>query len=263
MVPWSLSQRLVVVLICLVCAGLSVIDSTLSVYTRTMADSLYASLQNNISYIEKSWLAYTHSVVAYEEVVAELTATKKKLAEYTLLSKDAQLLRYENTCLKHISAQADPSSTVHFFDPPYLIQRDKIKQAVLLPNYHGTINLGAFVQHGNKLVGRISHINKNSVRVQLVTDRKSAIPVTIKDKSISGILYGRNSSAMRLKLVKDNSNVQVGDVVQTKKVPGFLEKTIRIGTVSSVNSIPGDSFLFIEVLPDFSLDYNTWLHAEL
>lgn len=194
----------------------------------------------------------------YEVMQSELKEAHKQLAHYKLLSKESSALRIENRKLKEAIQHKVGKNTYILLAPPYFIQQDS-RQSLLLPRSGVPCEQGDIVIEDANIVGQVTRATDKTIHVQMITDRQSAIPVTIKGTNIHGVVQGRGAGVMRLKFIKDNVEVSVGDKVQTKRIQGMSEQAYNVGEVVRVEKIPGEGFLLIDVEPTFHVHYDSWL----
>lgn len=136
---------------------------------------------------------------------------------------------------------------VAYFDPSL---RDGI--TVRVSNTDG-IKLGNVVLSEGYLIGRVSSIDGNNVRVLLITDSTSSIPATLLGKDITGITRGKIGSGLTLEQVPQNDNVVRGDTVITSGLGGDLPKGLIVGKVDDVQKISGSIFQSIVLRPALDL----------
>ena len=254
---WASSLGLIV--------GMSMALYLANLFNPTYLQQLYGLVDIVVYETNKEAVSFSEGVSSYfvnkkkfESMRQELRNTKKKLAHYKLLSKESTLLRQENRKLKEaIHHQVRQESHI-LLAPPYFIQQDS-KQSLLLPRSGVPCKQGDLVIEQGNLVGQITLLTNKTIRVQMITDKESAIPVTIKGTDIHGFLHGQGAGAMKIKFIKDSAAVRVGDKVQTKKIQGMSEKSYNVGEVVRVEKIPGDGFLMIDVEPSFHVHYESWL----
>jgi rod shape-determining protein MreC len=134
-------------------------------------------------------------------------------------------------------------ATVAYFDPSL---RDGI--TVEVDDTTGLKNNDVVLSEGF-LIGRIADINGTSIRVLLITDSTSAIPVTIQDKDITGIAMGKIGNGLTMEQVPQSDSVQKGDLVITSGLGGDLPKGIILGKVDVVQKVAGSIFQQISLQP--------------
>ena len=101
-------------------------------------------------------------------------------------------------------------------------------------------------EHG--LVGRVIAVGGGYAKVQLVTDRTSAVGAMIERTSRQGVARGNGHSGIALDYVPLQADVRPGDRVITAGIDGVYPRGIAIGVVREVR--PGTQlFHHVEVTP--------------
>ncbi len=104
------------------------------------------------------------------------------------------------------------------------------------------------------LIGRVSEVSGNLVKVSLIIDSTSAIPAVVLGKDISGIAKGIIGNGLVMDQVPQSENVAENDLVVTSGLGGDLPKGIIIAKVGEISKASGSIFQNVELLPmvDFS-----------
>jgi rod shape-determining protein MreC len=109
----------------------------------------------------------------------------------------------------------------------------------------------------NGLVGRVIAVGGGYAKVQLVTDRTSAVGAMVERTSRQGVVRGNGHSGLELDYVPLQADVRPGDRVVTAGIDGIYPRGIPIGVIREVR--PGTQlFHHVEVttLVDFgALDH--------
>ena len=110
------------------------------------------------------------------------------------------------------------------------------------------------------LVGRVVATGGDYAKVQLVTDRTSAVGAMVERTGRQGVARGDGHAALQLDYVPLQADVRPGDRVVTSGVDGVYPRGIPLGVVKSVR--PGNQlFHRIEVVP--LVDFGTLDHVYL
>lgn len=110
------------------------------------------------------------------------------------------------------------------------------------------------------LVGRVVSTGGDYAKVQLVTDRTSAVGAMVERTGRQGVARGDGHAALQLDYVPLQADVRPGDRVVTSGVDGVYPRGIPLGVVQSVR--PGNQlFHRIEVVP--LVDFGTLDHVYL
>lgn len=113
-------------------------------------------------------------------------------------------------------------------------------------------------EHG--LVGRVIAVGGGYAKVQLVTDRTSAVGAMIERTSRQGVVRGDGRSGLALDYVPLQADVRPGDRVTTAGIDGIYPRGIPVGVVRALR--PGTQlFHHVEVTP--LVDFGTLDHAYL
>jgi rod shape-determining protein MreC len=120
---------------------------------------------------------------------------------------------------------------------------------------------------GLGLVGRIAEVAPRTSKVQLLTDRESAVAALLQSSRATGLVVGQPDGTLRIEYVPQEAgvivggeaddlprNVNVGDIVLTSGLGGFMPKGLVIGQVVEVQQMDYELFQAAVVRPavDFS-----------
>ena len=116
------------------------------------------------------------------------------------------------------------------------------------------ITVGKPVIAEGYLIGRVSSVSGNVVKVSLIVDSTSAIPAIVLGKNISGIATGVIGNGLLMDQVPQSDAVAKDDLVVTSGLGGDLPKGIIIAKVGDISKVSGSIFQNVELLPmvDFS-----------
>ncbi len=98
------------------------------------------------------------------------------------------------------------------------------------------------------LVGRVVAVAGPWAKVQLVTDRAAAAGVQLARNRRQGVLRGSGSGSLALEYLARQTDVEIGDLVQTAGIDGVYPRGLVVGVVSAVGA-SGDLFHNVEVTP--------------
>jgi rod shape-determining protein MreC len=120
---------------------------------------------------------------------------------------------------------------------------------------------------GLGLVGRIAEVAPRTSKVQLLSDRESAVAALLQNSRATGLVVGQPDGTLRMEYVPQEAdvivggeaddlprNVNVGDIVLTSGLGGFMPKGLVIGQVTEVQQMDYELFQAAVVRPavDFS-----------
>lgn len=104
------------------------------------------------------------------------------------------------------------------------------------------------------VVGRVVSSSSGFAKVLLIIDQNSAVDSLIQRSRERGVLKGVAIDRCDLEYMVKSSDVAVGDKVVTSGLGRVFPKGLAVGSVSSVDEVPGELFKDVEVRPavDFS-----------
>ena len=94
---------------------------------------------------------------------------------------------------------------------------------------------GEVVLYQDAVIGRVDSVNGPYIRIMLISDISSKIPVLIERTRDQGILSGNNTSVLNLLFTTPNANIQKGDRIVTSGVGGIFPSDLLIGYVSNAS----------------------------
>ena len=136
--------------------------------------------------------------------------------------------------------------------------------------HHVTINRGE--QHGVKvgqpvldaygLLGQVVVVKPNMSMVMLVTNSKSAVPVTIVRSNLQAVAVGADSGDyLELANISETIDVKVGDILVTSGLGRIFPAGYQVGVVKEIRKIWGERFMRVFVAPKAHI--NRSLHVFL
>ncbi len=126
-----------------------------------------------------------------------------------------------------------------------------------------TINVGArqeievgmpVVSSGAGLVGRVAQVGPRTAKVQLLTDPDSAVAALLQTSRVTGLVVGRPDGVLRMEYIPQEESINVGEIVLTSGLGGFVPKGLVVGQVTEVQQVDYALFQTAIVRPvvDFS-----------
>jgi rod shape-determining protein MreC len=106
-----------------------------------------------------------------------------------------------------------------------------------------TINVGTLqgvgigmpvVSGGAGLIGRVAQVGPRTAEVQLLTDTDSAVAALLQTSRVTGLVVGQPDGTLRMEYIPQEENIDVGDIVLTSGLGGFMPKGLVIGQVTEV-----------------------------
>jgi rod shape-determining protein MreC len=107
----------------------------------------------------------------------------------------------------------------------------------------------AILSEEGKLVGRIIECTSEVSIVQLITDEKSAVGAKLQSNAEMGIAKGEGRGGVRLELLSQDAEVNMGDVVLTSGMGGTCPEGIPIGTITEISERRADLSIGILIEP--------------
>jgi len=114
------------------------------------------------------------------------------------------------------------------------------------------VHKGQIVLYKEGVIGRIDAVHGVYVRVMLINDINSKIPVVLERSRDKGILSGNNTSVLNLILTSPLADIKKGDRVLTSGVGGIFPSDLPIGNVSNVSE---SSILIEPINPMEKIEY--------
>ncbi len=113
--------------------------------------------------------------------------------------------------------------------------RDEFSRKVILDRgtQHG-VTAGQAVVDELGVVGQVTRVYPMQSEVTLITDKSQAMPVRIERTGQPGVLYGGGRSALSLRYLLANADVQPGDRIVTSGLDGVFLAGIPVARVTGV-----------------------------
>jgi rod shape-determining protein MreD len=118
---------------------------------------------------------------------------------------------------------------------------------------HGVVP-GAPVINEAGVLGQVTRVYPMSSEVTLVVDKEAAIPVLNTRTHQRSAAFGLDGTALELRFMAGNSDVKVGDLLQTSGVDGIYPPGLDVARVSKVDPRADSAFARIALLPTATAD---------
>ncbi|MBK9123439.1 MAG: rod shape-determining protein MreC [Chloroflexi bacterium] len=190
------------------------------------------STVDDISDLRRTYDELTQYVADLETTLAQLTAEVVALRE---IGADYQRLADLVNYVSQVQDQEVVAADV--------IARDTVSALRTVSINRGArdgVRVGSPVVTGQGLVGRVVAVSANAARVQLINSEFSAISARLETSRVEGSVIGQASGNLRMTLLPQGANVQVGDLVRTSGLGGNLPPDIVIGQVTSTRQFESD-----------------------
>lgn len=177
-----------------------------------------------------------------DELLAENKELKQKISDMEQSVRDATLALEENARLREQlgMAQRDRSLTLQTAE---VIARSPGEWAVVLTLDKGSssgIKVNDVVQTEAGMVGYVSSVAPNYCEVTTLIDLEMQCGALVTRTREAAIAEGNynimNEGYLRLSYLQENSDIVIGDTVETSGSGGVFPKGIMIGTVEEVRS---------------------------
>jgi rod shape-determining protein MreC len=105
------------------------------------------------------------------------------------------------------------------------------------------------VTEGRSLVGRVTKALDDYAWATLITDPNSAVSAMIQESRAQGVVAGSHSGRLSMEFVRQDAQVNEGDVVLTSGLGGTFPQGILIGRVTEVDRQAQELFQSVSVEP--------------
>jgi rod shape-determining protein MreC len=99
------------------------------------------------------------------------------------------------------------------------------------------------------LVGQVVETDRWVTKVMVINDTNSSVDVYVEGKNTRGILEGTGQTVLKLKYIRKNDEIEIGDKLITSGKDGIYPKGLAAGIVTTVNRSKPGIFSDIEVMP--------------
>lgn len=101
----------------------------------------------------------------------------------------------------------------------------------------------------NGLVGQVVETDRWVTKVMVINDTNSSVDVYVEGRNTRGILEGTGQTVLKLKYIRKNDEIEIGDKLITSGKDGIYPKGLAAGIVTTVNRGKPGIFSEIEVMP--------------
>lgn len=179
--------------------------------------------------------------------------------QQTLLEAELQkllVLQEENLQLKELLLTSSQPNIRAMAAQILAVDTNPTRQMVILnKGKNEGVHVGQPVLDAKGVMGQVIDTGSMTSTVLLISDSKSAVPVRSNRTGERAILVGTNNmSQLSLINLPKTSSINVGDLLVTSGLGGLYPEGYPVGIVESVENIPGDAFIKINVSPVASLN---------
>jgi len=131
-----------------------------------------------------------------------------------------------------------------------------------------TINVGTLqgvevgmpvVSGGAGLIGRVAQVGPRTAKVQLLTDSDSAVAALLQTSRVTGLVVGQPDGTLRMEYIPQEASADVGDIVLTSGLGGFMPKGLVVGQVTEVQQMDYALFQAAVVRPAVDFSRLEWI----
>jgi rod shape-determining protein MreC len=131
-----------------------------------------------------------------------------------------------------------------------------------------TINVGTLqgvevgmpvVSGGAGLIGRVAQVGPRTAKVQLLTDSDSAVAALLQTSRVTGLVVGQPDGTLRMEYIPQEASADVGDIVLTSGLGGFMPKGLVVGQVTEVQQMDYALFQAAIVRPAVDFSRLEWI----
>ena len=115
------------------------------------------------------------------------------------------------------------------------------------------------VSGGAGLIGRVAQVGPRTAKVQLLTDSDSAVAALLQTSRVTGLVVGQPDGTLRMEYIPQEASVDVGDIVLTSGLGGFMPKGLVVGQVTEVQQMDYALFQAAVVRPAVDFSRLEWI----
>jgi rod shape-determining protein MreC len=230
----------------------------------TVVAPLRSAIAAGLAPVQRSLLVPVDMVLGGNEYLQGLSkalanedAARRQLATQAELALSAERLAYENKQLRAL-LELRPGLSVRSvaaevmyeaadpFSRKFYVDRG-LAQGVMA---------GAPVITEGGVIGQVTRVYPLSSEVTLLTDRDAAIPLLNTRTQLRAAAFGgaAQGSALELRFVTANTDIQVGDVLHTSGIDGVYPPGLPVARVALVERQADGGFTRVELAPLASVD---------
>lgn len=186
---------------------------------------------------------------------------KEKTRQFDEMQNTLSALQIENELLSEMLVYKAPPEATFVTAKIVANEGDGFSHSLIayVPDQQA-VQKGQVVLYRNALIGRVDAVRGSYVRVMLISDISSKIPVLIERTREKGILSGDNTQILHLLFTASNADIKKDDKVVTSAIGGMFPSDLIIGYVLNV----GETDISVVPLHDISkaeyiqiVQYNT------
>lgn len=215
-------------------------------------------IQNGLVYLKNKVAGNTSFFESVEQLQAENEELKEKNKELEEELRELEIIKAENTTLREYVNMADKYSDYKTV-PGYIIDKDISNLSETLVINVGTkdgVKSNMPVISSEGLVGYVISSTNNTSKVKPIIDISSSVSATLETSRDNVMVKGILDSSSKLKVtyVSPETELVIGDTVETSGIGGIFPKGILIGEIKEVKESSNiiDRYAIIETAVDFA-----------
>lgn len=219
-------------------------------------------IQNSLTYLKNKMAnnnGFFDSVDKLKEENDELKKENKELQEKL---EELQILKSENNVLRQYTNLAEQYSE-HETVPAYIISKNISNLSDIFVINVGTadgVYANMAVMGKDGLVGRVISATEKTAKVQPIIDTASSVSGVMTASRKNVIVKGQINSnkELRVDVVQPDTQLIVGDTIETSGLGGIYPKGIKIGTIKEIIETKNvtEKYAILETTVDFqNLEY--------
>ena len=210
---------------------------------------------NPIQYIIKTPSSFINTLImerkTIDDMEIEISKLKKENLKIKVNLQRIDVLENEVTRLRSIKTAANKK--IENIKIAKVIQRYVIPNKKSLKMNIGSkdkIKMGQTVMGVNGLIGQVVEINSFTSKVLLITDSSSNVPAIIARTGQQVIVKGESqTNMMEIAFLKNEADVQKGDLIVTSGQAKRFIPSIKIGRVKDIVKNEGERFSRVTLMP--------------
>jgi rod shape-determining protein MreC len=215
---------------------------------------------NPIQFIIKSPASFIDTFMMEKKTINDMEIEIGKLKKENLKMK-ANLQRIdvlENEVTRLRSIKAEAIKKIKNIKIAEVLQRDVIpnkKSIKVNIGLKDNIKMGQTIMGVSGLIGQVVEINSSTSKVLLITDSSSNVPAIIARTGQQVIVKGASqTNMMEIAFVKNEADIQKGDLVVTSGLAKRFIPSIKVGRVKDIVKNEGERFSSINLIPSESIN---------
>ncbi|MFC2065354.1 rod shape-determining protein MreC, partial [Chloroflexota bacterium] len=206
------------------------------------------------SWLSERFMAITDFLTAPRDMASLQQRNSELEAEVARLQTQIIELQQEVTQTEILSALVDfaRANPENSYKAAAIIGRDPspfLRYVIINVGANDGIIRGMPVVTQQGLVGRVDAVVSEASRVQLITDQKSAVNITLKNSDTEAVLVGSINGDLSLQMISHDVVVEPADVVLTSGLGGDYPANILVGQIFNISKLESELFQSASVQP--------------